>query len=365
MIYPTGVATPGIRKKKQEASASQVGGPAGGGFVAGSADSVAEMAQGGNQEAPSAETVSAGQTSVQQQNSTGGKIGDAPSGYAPPPATTSPASADGVQQGRDAVQDQGRNPGKLGALPSSIGTPPPAPPVDDGPRRQPGKANSVDEGFYDYEDSISPNELAGQNIDENNLDELAYLRALGLLGGGNPVTDEELANTRAMANRAGADEVRRQRALFGGSGFGASGLAAGALSDAQVSAALQTEQAVSDLQASGRQEQLQNILAGAQLGQTQRGSRVDAERNRLIMDILRDQYLGDDPVSDATRREGESMMEEAQRMAEEEGMTFAEAMDEVQRMKALREQTDRLLDSGPLGELEGAWYNLRDWLQHG
>lgn len=312
MVLPTGLANPAIKKKKMQDSAAQVGGPAGGGFVA---DSVAQLAQGepDSPSAPDAGTADAGAGSVHVQNNSVGKQGDAAAGAnVGPSAAPSPASPEGVQSGRDTVANQNREVGKMGAnLPSAVPGQPVTrpsqnPDLDDG-----GSGDQSLDDFYDYNDAVGPGALAGQNIEENSLDELAYLRALGLMGGGNPVTDEELANTRAAANRAGADEVRRMRALFGGSGFGAGGLAGSTISDAAISGALQTEQAVMDLKAAGRQEQLQNILAGAQLGQSQRGSRVDAERNRLVMEILRDEYLGDeDPYSSGTQ-EGEDRVEDA------------------------------------------------------
>ena len=262
MVLPTGVYNTGIKKKKQAEAAAAVGGPAGGGVVVGEEPDI-----GPARTEPAASTT--------QQDGFGLD------------SDRSRSMANQTLQGAKDLPSETAS-GKTLAPPSAVGGGAPPPGDDDA---------AGGDGFHDPNQSVSPEQLAEQEIDESSLDELAYLRALGLMGGGNPVTEEQLANTRAAANRAGADEVRRMRAMFGGSGFGASGLAGGAISDAATSAALQTEQAVMDLEAAGRQEQLQNILAGAQLGQTQRGSRVDAERNRMIMDLLRDEYLDEEPYS--------------------------------------------------------------------
>lgn len=328
MVLPTGVYNTGIRKKKQAEAAAAVGGPAGGGVVVGE-----EPGIGPARTEPAASTT--------QQD-----------GFGLDSDRSRSMAQQTLQEARDLPSETAS--GQPLAPPSAVGggAPPPA------------EAPAGGDGFYDPNQAVSPEQLAEQEIDEGSLDELAYLRALGLMGGESPVTEEQLANTRAAANRAGAEEVRRMRAMFGGSGFGASGLAGGAISDAATSAALQTEQAVMDLEAAGRQEQLQNILAGAQLGQTQRGSRVDAERNRMIMDLLRDEYLDNDPISEDAQREGEQMVEEAERMAAEEGMSIGEAMVELQNLKALRESSDRV-SGGPLERAEEGYYDLMRFLRYG
>lgn len=132
-------------------------------------------------------------------------------------------------------------------------------------------------------------------VNQDDIDTATLMRGLQLIQSGSTTSPEDLERVRQQSNLAGAQEGRNLRAQFAASGFNTSGLAAQSLSDQAVQNALATERAVADEAQRGRQEQLERLLAGANLAQSGRVSRQRQEQFDLLMQMLADVNGGGEP----------------------------------------------------------------------
>lgn len=137
------------------------------------------------------------------------------------------------------------------------------------------------------------------NVSEADLLNSLLSRAEAGLAGGNPVTQEDLDRQRALGNQATAEEVANLQAQFGAGGFGASAAAGLAASDISRLGAQQTEEAVSSAARAGREEQLQRIIASADMALAGVAGVSAAERDALINKLIQQELdagnLAQDP----------------------------------------------------------------------